>query len=698
VVQNAKENWEQEARRSRQFRPGLPQKEWDLSSIKQIVGDYDVTLADCEKLLKENPEFGRGRGASYNIEWNIVIQPKVDHLRKRLESHNSKILILLKPLELNLLSDVYRGLYDVHQDLAERIEAVHRSVLHLQGLLIADVEQVMKEQIETIVIPLEVPSDVERKFHAAAEKLHPEIRDPSRFPLPAGANAFLAHFEESTKKFSAGRFLTERTPPPKEYLNLLKCIWILQQVLGGGEFKNLPQDSQWPGYINQLNEDLLAECQRFTAPSTQRMLVPDIPAMFHDDEYNIWVEQDISEYMSPRFATHMEEVLKIRLPSQRESLVRYMTVYRVELSKYRIVESIEDQNAPSRRPGPLEIDVDLKSFRLTPIYATPSSRPKAFEIILHAGSTKYNPTFQELKHIYRFQHLLTGYKVCDRYDQAMVKVNSLVSGQTIEEHGRLQIWLPGPFISASTNTLPTQPGYPPTSGQGRMTSRTSLTQARSSMSSNNGHNSPAPARSRTSIMSALRSNNISSSSVPTSPISQTSITASATRLASTPNAKLHTKRTGNFSTTSSADVSKRNTSSVNTNSSSLSRSTAVTTISTGSSGKAYLHSKPDKPLLVIFLKSRDSSAKLSLVAIQIDDKTAVERERCTCTSSSSQCRISCVEREGGNLVAQRWDADDGLSSWNLARIGLNQRSERGDKWENVRRVSLKFEKMEGRYH
>ena len=456
MVQNAEENWEQQARRSRQFRPGLPQKEWDLSSIKQIVGDYDITLVDCERLLKENPEFRKDRGARYNIEWNIVIQPKVDHLRKRLESHNSKMLILLKPLELSLLSDIYRGLYNVHQDLAERIEAVHRSVLRLEGLLIDDVEQAMKEQTEAIVIPLKVPPDIERKFQAAAEKLHPEIRDPSRFPLPAGSDAFLAHFKESTKQFLAGRFLTERTPPPKGYLNLLKCIWILQQILGSDEFKNLPNDSQWPGYINQLNEDLFAECQRFTAPSTQRLVVPDIPPTFHDDEYNIWVEPDISEYMSPRFATHMKEVLKIRLPSQRQSILRDMTVYQIDLSKYRIVESIEDQNAPSRRPDLLEIDVDLNTFQLTPIYATPSSRPRAFEILLHAGSTQYNPTFEKLKHIYRLQHLLTGYKVYDRYDQQMVKVFSLVSGQTIEEYGRLQIWLPEPFINASENALPTQ--------------------------------------------------------------------------------------------------------------------------------------------------------------------------------------------------------------------------------------------------
>ncbi len=67
----------------------------------------------------------------------------------------------------------------------------------------------MKEQIETIIIPLKVLSDIERKFRATTERLHPKIWDPSYFPLPEGADAFLAYFKESTKKFLAGTFLME---------------------------------------------------------------------------------------------------------------------------------------------------------------------------------------------------------------------------------------------------------------------------------------------------------------------------------------------------------------------------------------------------------------------------------------------------------------------------------------------------------
>jgi hypothetical protein len=99
---------------------------------------------------------------------------------------------------------------------------------------------------------------------------------------------------------------------------------------------------------------------------------------------------------------------------------------------------------------------------------------------------------------------------------------------------------------------------------------------------------------------------------------------------------------------------------------------------------------------VIFLKSRDASAKLAITAIQLDDKTEVKRERCGCRTSNSQCRVSCIERSEGHLLAQRWDADQGLESWNLARLGVEQRKELPeDAWNDIKRVSMNFQSLEG---
>jgi hypothetical protein len=677
VVDYAKATWTQQSLQYGRSRGPPPQKDWDLTSLREIIGDYYKTLTDCEKLLLENHEFKKSQNFAYNIEWNLVLQPKVDQLRQRLDSHNTKILILLKPLELKLLSEI-------HHDLAKRIDAVHRSVLHLQGLLIPDVEQAMSEQHDRVIpASIVVPSVIENKFQVAAGKSRPETLTQSNFPLQAGADAFVEHFKESTKNFTPGNFLRDRTPTPKQYLSLLKCIWIMNRLEQSEALKNTPADSQWPGYIGQLNEDMSMECQRFTAPPAQRLIAPVLSSLMAEDEYDIWPGENIAAYISPHHEVCMEEVLKIPLPNPSETLQRDMAVYRLESTRYRIVESVEDKNTPSTRREDFKMDINLKTVRLTPIYATPSSRPKSLEVLINSASTQTNPTFQELKHIYRLQHILTGYQVYERYDQAMVTASFFVSGQVapIEEHGRLQLWLPHPIKSSSSLSSPTASTVQSVAGS----SRAPLNAATESMTPSNNREDIQPSR--------LSNRSFSSSSKDRIPSVMT--TSSSKR------------RTPSFATSSSSkyrapsfmtNSSKGRAPSVMTNSSTMSRSSvsSVTTISTGA-GRAHLHTKPAKPILVIFLKSRDPAAKLAIAALQIDDKTMVERERCGCRTSNSQCRTSCIERSGDSLLLQRWDADQGLGSWNLAKLGVEQRKDLPeDSWNNVKRVSLKFDSLEGR--
>jgi hypothetical protein len=107
--------------------------------------------------------------------------------------------------------------------------------------------------------------------------------------------------------------------------------------------------------------------------------------------------------------------------------------------------------------------------------------------------------------------------------------------------------------------------------------------------------------------------------------------------------------------------------------------------------------KPRKPLLVLFLKSRDTLHKLSIVAIEVDSRTKVVRERCDCSNDHySTCRVSCVERtEGDGLLAQRWESDSGSTGLNAAKLGEYQRNSSEKLWPGLKRIALRFEKMEG---
>ncbi|KAF2685997.1 hypothetical protein K458DRAFT_363531 [Lentithecium fluviatile CBS 122367] len=679
VVENAKTTWAQNSR-------GLVRpKNWDLSSLEEIIGDYHTTLEDCKRLLEENREFRTASSFAYNVEWSLMIQPKVDHLRKRLEAHNSKITILLKPLELSLLSEI-------HHDLAKRIDAVHQSVLHLQGLLIPDVGQAITNQESGVMRLLSIPPEIERRFQATAEGAHPEISEPGCFPLQAGADALVAHFEESTKKFTPGRFLNERTPSSIQYLNLLKCVWLVERLQHSEALATVTKDSQWPGYIAQLIEDISIQCQRFSAPGSQQLLLPNLVDLKSPEDYSIWVEECIAQLISPHFEAHIEEVLRVPLPSPPDAQ-RSMTVYKIDSTRYRLIEAVTDKNGTSNRARSREfkMEIDLKTVNLTPIYATPSSRPKAFEMLIHSGSTQTNPTFQELKHLYRLQHLLTGYKVYERYDQAMVNVQFILSGQSapIEEHGRIQLWLPKPFLSSSAANSPTASETQSTASRSEMSLNTAIDPLGPKREARNGE-----ARKQSSY-SSFRTSNVGG---PISPLSTNTSFASLSQPARQSMSPVPTRST-TYSSFRSSIYSKNRSPSIFTNATSASRRTAtsVTTISTGT-GKARLHEKPAKPLLVLFLKSKDARQKLALVAIEVDDSTKVERERCKCRTANSRCIVSCIERSKGSLLAQRWDADQSLSSWNVAALGVEQRKDlRVCSWDNLTRISLSFQSMEDRY-
>jgi hypothetical protein len=722
VIENAKATWTQQSIRLVRSRVSPQPKEWDLSSLREIIGDYHKTLIDCQKLLEENHEFRRNRNFAYNIEWNVVIQPKVEHLRKRLEFHNSKILILLRPLELNLLSDIHRDLAERINAVADQVVAVHHSILHLQGLLIPDVEQAMSEQGNAVVIQLDIPVDIESKFRTSAEKSYPEIRTTGNFPLQAGADIFVEHFENSTKNFTAkGNFLDDRKPPPQQYLALLKSVWIMRCLTECNALKDAPRHSQWHGYVQQLNEDLSIECQRFTAAPAQRLIAPDLRGLGNDDAYDIWPAENIADYISPHVELALEEVLKLPMPDPSESLRRDMSIFRLGSTKYRLLEVVEDKNTSSARRQEFKMEIDLKTVIFTPLYAIPSSRPKALEVVIASPTADIQPTFTEPKHILRLQHLLTGYKVYERYDQAMVTVSFFISGQAtpVEEHGRLQLWLPHHFgnssNSASSSAVPSRAGSSRASlktgmetmsignsrsditSTSRFASPTSPLSPFSATSSNMARDPFALGNSRNNVMPNRIASQSSSNSISRS---KDSITIGNAREPTTPS------RQSSRSTSTSTKLTKSQrapsiATSVMTTSSVTSRTSvsSITTVSTGT-GRAHIHSKPSKPLLVIFLKSKEASGKLAIVAIQIDDKTQVERERCLCRTSNSKCVDSCIERSGGSLLAQRWDADQGLGSWNLGKLGMEQRKELpADAWNDVKRVTMKFKSLEGMlYH
>lgn len=76
---------------------------WDQYSLLEIIGDYEETLGECCALVKNNRRYQSSTVPIKNIEWNMLVQPNAERLRRRLLLHNSKVLLVLKPFEMLVL-------------------------------------------------------------------------------------------------------------------------------------------------------------------------------------------------------------------------------------------------------------------------------------------------------------------------------------------------------------------------------------------------------------------------------------------------------------------------------------------------------------------------------------------------------------------------------------------------------------------
>ncbi|KAM0521412.1 hypothetical protein ACHAPS_006461 [Verticillium nonalfalfae] len=133
----------------------------------------------------------------------------------------------------------------------------------------------------------------------------------------------------------------------------------------------------------------------------------------------------------------------------------------------------------------------------------------------------------------------------------------------------------------------------------------------------------------------------------------------------------------------------------NTSSSGSDAHTVTVSIAGRTTG-GTLHRRPPKPLLVLFTEN-PQTGKRSFVALPLDDENAViNPARCHCGRAGrdgAACTIAALEKREGrvDLEARRFESTNGEADWNVAKLALGRREERGyDEaiWRNLRRLSI----------
>lgn len=142
----------------------------------------------------------------------------------------------------------------MHEDIARRIDFVYREVVDVRqelreliGVLVPSLAEALerrsRREVNTVPIPNELLPELVSVFDQHA---HPSLRDM--------ADAFIRCYDQSTKTFTPGLTVEQRTPPTFEYISLLKCQFLMQKIRASDQLRNAPPLSHWRGYIDALEE------------------------------------------------------------------------------------------------------------------------------------------------------------------------------------------------------------------------------------------------------------------------------------------------------------------------------------------------------------------------------------------------------------------------------------------------------------
>lgn len=607
----------------------------DTKSLDQILGNYNRTLADCERLLRDKAKFRHdSRNFVLNIVWNIEVEPEVTRLRERLAFHNVKILMVLKPLEMKMLADIRRLILDLHDEVMVELKEI-------KGILTSPTTDAQAEERRLLSASLSVPEALATRLNGALIQDRPECQDPETFPLQLGMDAFLYYFQEGNS-----------TSETDSYLNLMKCLWIMAKMKNSTEYRQLPEGSLWQRYVKRMDFRLAKDCDRWVASLAPE---PDMDTILRlpNDEFQIWKTEDeeSEDGVIDIDSVFLTELLNIALPSDGGRSTHKLRVLQ------NVDGTIQVQDIASTTTGNREIndvhrfDAYLDKAQLIPIYASPSSASTALNIKFKSDKESANgisPSFGKIDDLLKFQEIVTGYKPVlyrgDLHVECHSSAKFSLTGSTTKDKGRVQIWQ-------------------------RKRSAQNQRQEEGSQSSTVSPRTPTGLDFRTNEIPERRMSKLSIS----------------------PPNKSFVEKWRRDSTLSAATFSIME----GSVSSTIFTRTNISRLDTGSGTIGTRMDKPEVPKLVLFLES-EKSGSLSFLSVDMDEDTFINEQACDCRLPRSRCAISVIEHSKGPLPARRIVSKQGLKSWNLASLGVSHPPPKPDPdaLKDLRWVKLNFSSKE----
>ncbi|RTE83793.1 hypothetical protein BHE90_001622 [Fusarium euwallaceae] len=336
----------------------------DQNSLLEIIGDYDATLRDCQQLLQRNRRYAQTTGPIRNLDWNINIMPQVEHLRSRIQMHTSRIQHVLKPFQIDLITNIHEDLNRKFRAMRKDVQDVKRTMnyllKHQNPALASQIEQELEEELCSVEI-----SD------SLLVKLEHMLERRQSLRLPEMADCFLIHLRRATLQPQLDPNSFARRASVPNYLPFAKCQLLMNRMKGLDELRNPRMTSHWPGYIRSLKEELSEEYSRVKS----KIIVPS-SSMYKDEMLAFWPEDEPRTTVTPIAPAVVATCL---FQGSLEPLYLGISRREVQLLRqpgsndhFRILETFESNTLPPRKDSKV-VDFDLRTAVLIPLYADPAA-------------------------------------------------------------------------------------------------------------------------------------------------------------------------------------------------------------------------------------------------------------------------------------------------------------------------------------
>ncbi|KAF1950148.1 hypothetical protein CC80DRAFT_246106 [Byssothecium circinans] len=392
--------------------------------LQDLVGDAGHTIDEAKDLARNHIRIQRNAaGFIHNVVWAAHAEPKAENLRKAMQFHAQKIFLVIEPVNLKLLTTIDGK---VDEMLAKLDQLLERS-----GVI-------------PYTLPA-LPGWLDTRFREALFTDQPiPFEQPSNIPLREGFDALYLHYRESTYAFR-DQETAEQTA--EQYLNLLKCQWLVNVLRSGDHF--VRAGPLYPRLLKQIEQRIIKEHQR-----------TDI-IRFQDDElirlsptaFMIWPPQQVVEVRNATDPNHDEHILlrltlTTPLVGEKDSVV----VFRTGPATLRIARRSSDR---AGTPYYENEHYNIHQDAFVPYYAiaehppaprrhsaAPLSQPLPFNISIYRGNATGAIDYRlgSDADVYNFQRAVTGYQVVFDKSVTWGMKQSGIRGQLSRGKGRMQIW------------------------------------------------------------------------------------------------------------------------------------------------------------------------------------------------------------------------------------------------------------------